>query len=131
MENLTSNTTPELSIDELEKMADTYKQRAEELRREKREEQIKAVSTLVREHNIQPEEIFSPKALKSGKATKAVKLDKEPKVKRAYKVRAMPAPPKYRSADGTQTWNGLGRRPKWIAELAEKDKTLASALIKT
>lgn len=119
MENLTSTTQEELSVEDLEKMAEKYKQRADELRREKRAEQVKIVTDMVREHGITPEEIFSMKGSKVAK------------VKRAYKARATPAPPKYRSKDGTMTWNGLGRRPAWIVELAKKDDSLKSALIKT
>lgn len=31
-----------------------------------------------------------------------------------------PRPAKYISPDGTKTWSGAGKRPKWLADLQEK-----------
>lgn len=42
-----------------------------------------------------------------------------------------PVAPKYRNpADGSQTWTGRGRKPKWIVEALDSGGTLDDFLIK-
>jgi DNA-binding protein H-NS len=42
-----------------------------------------------------------------------------------------PVAPKYRNpADGSQTWTGRGRKPKWIAEALDSGGTLDDFLIR-
>lgn len=107
-----------LSPEEMENLAESYKQKAAEIRQAKRKEEINVLIAAIQKNNFQPEELFPSLLTKTGRMKRG-----KARVKHT-------APPKYRSADGTMTWTGVGRRPGWIVEALDKGKKLESFLIK-
>ncbi len=95
---------------------------AESLRRKEIKHVVQQIRRLMAEHNLTLDDLREPRSRKGAKKAVAAKAKRKPAAK---KRRSRASKVKYRSPDKKSlTWSGMGRQPKWIAELLASGKTL-------
>lgn len=93
-----------MSRNELIKLKAQIGAALEKIREKERSEAKKAAAKVAAKFGFTLEELTQTQKTKGAVPKKKAKA---------------PAPPKYRSADGTSTWSGQGRPPRWFKQAVD------------
>lgn len=105
------------SLKQVLEQIDKLQEQAKALRAKEVAEVIARIQVAIRHYSLTPDELFGPTLT----AVTQARQNKNPKGRAAAKTA------KY--SDGTNTWGGMGKRPRWFNEALAAGKTKEDLLI--